>query len=677
MVESGTISRTSPGSASIVAATGGVRSGILETRVRGAWYRVSVSLETEYISVSLDEACEPIDHSTTLNGTLGSNHSGNNGSNNSSQPSSTGASGPSIHSSENLNGATTPAGNPPGGGGANGGPGSIGLANGTASSTAPGSNGGGSGGGGGPGAGVSGGPVGSLNGDNFLNNNNNGGSGSSNGTTGTTTTAGSTNGTNGNHVGGGIGAGANNNHNSNNNSIDNGIAEICDVPDSVANQKRHVRVIKSDNNGLGISIKGGRENRMPILISKIFRGMAADNAKGLYVGDAILSVNGEDLRDATHEEAVRALKRAGRVVDLEVKFLREVTPYFRKASIISEVGWELQRAFLCPLGPNASSPPGVAPRSPPRADTRYIPLQLTHLARNLKYHDPENRCIELHSPDGIHSCILRAMDPQESTTWFNALHSAIGKSTQKALLDANRALVSIIGELKHIGWLSRRSGGEQNGRSSSESSDELDKWQSIFVAVTDRELRLYESAPWSVEAWSRPFESCPLVATRLAGAGNTSTVSSNSSTHSSVFCIRCGTTRGVVSHWLRSETNRDMATWARVLVQGCHNAIVSQREFSFRCLFQGRPCQLIVHLDRGFTLLDSGLGPASKALWSFPFDKLKGSADDGNKLLFLNFIGPEEGGGGGGELELDMECCPKPVVFVLHNCLSAKVHSLA
>lgn len=56
---------------------------------------------------------------------------------------------------------------------------------------------------------------------------------------------------------------------------------------------------------------------MPILISKIFRGMAADSAKGLYVGDAILSVNGEELRDATHEEAVRALKRAGRIVDLE------------------------------------------------------------------------------------------------------------------------------------------------------------------------------------------------------------------------------------------------------------------------------------------------------------------------------------------------------------------------
>lgn len=80
-----------------------------------------------------------------------------------------------------------------------------------------------------------------------------------------------------------------------------------------------MRVVKSDNNGLGISIKGGRENRMPILISKIFRGMAADSAKGLYVGDAILSVNGEELLDATHDEAVRALKRAGKVVDLEGK----------------------------------------------------------------------------------------------------------------------------------------------------------------------------------------------------------------------------------------------------------------------------------------------------------------------------------------------------------------------
>ena len=88
-------------------------------------------------------------------------------------------------------------------------------------------------------------------------------------------------------------------------------------PENIAGRKRRVRLCKEDGNGLGISIKGGRENKMPILISKIFPGMAADRAQKLFVGDAILSVNGEDLREATHDDAVKALKRATQIVELE------------------------------------------------------------------------------------------------------------------------------------------------------------------------------------------------------------------------------------------------------------------------------------------------------------------------------------------------------------------------
>eukprot|EP00061_Rhincodon_typus_P005402 g24869.t1 len=85
----------------------------------------------------------------------------------------------------------------------------------------------------------------------------------------------------------------------------------------LAEQVRTVRVVKQEAGGLGISIKGGRENRMPILISKIFRGLAAERTGALFVGDAILAVNGADLREATHDQAVQALKKAGREVTLE------------------------------------------------------------------------------------------------------------------------------------------------------------------------------------------------------------------------------------------------------------------------------------------------------------------------------------------------------------------------
>lgn len=52
--------------------------------------------------------------------------------------------------------------------------------------------------------------------------------------------------------------------------------------------------------------------------------MAADKTEQLFVGDAILSVNGEDLRNATHDEAVKVLKRAGQIVDLEGKWANPI-----------------------------------------------------------------------------------------------------------------------------------------------------------------------------------------------------------------------------------------------------------------------------------------------------------------------------------------------------------------
>lgn len=56
---------------------------------------------------------------------------------------------------------------------------------------------------------------------------------------------------------------------------------------------------------------------MPILISKIFPNLPADQSGQFHVGDAILSVNGKDLQNVTHEEAVQILKTAGREVELE------------------------------------------------------------------------------------------------------------------------------------------------------------------------------------------------------------------------------------------------------------------------------------------------------------------------------------------------------------------------
>jgi hypothetical protein len=183
-------------------------------------------------------------------------------------------------------------------------------------------------------------------------------------------------------------------------------------PESILNQVRKVRVIKQEVGGLGISIKGGKENKMPILISKIFKGLAADQTDALYVGDAILAVNQEDLRNATHDEAVRALKQAGREVDLTVKYLKEVTPYFRGSK-------------------SSESSTGNAVSSPPQnwPEVKSINLKLCYVSRYIpaKVQGAEGRSFEIFSSDGRSACILRCNDAASAQQWYSVIHTNVSR----------------------------------------------------------------------------------------------------------------------------------------------------------------------------------------------------------------------------------------------------------
>lgn len=66
-------------------------------------------------------------------------------------------------------------------------------------------------------------------------------------------------------------------------------------------------VLSKGNTGLGFNIVGGEDGE-GIFVSFILAGGPADLSGELRRGDQILSVNGINLRSATHEEAAQALK---------------------------------------------------------------------------------------------------------------------------------------------------------------------------------------------------------------------------------------------------------------------------------------------------------------------------------------------------------------------------------
>ncbi|RXM95718.1 Alpha-1-syntrophin [Acipenser ruthenus] len=233
---------------------------------------------------------------------------------------------------------------------------------------------------------------------------------------------------------------------------------------------------------LGSSSRGGKENKMPILISKIFKGLAADQTEALYVGDAILSVNNSDLREATHDEAVQALKKTGKEVILEA------CTWKGEACILSV---HIEKGFTL-----FTEEPG--------------------LSKTLLFHQPFEK-LRMSSDDGSRIIFLDFGGPE--------------------------------GEIQ------------------------LD------------------------------LHSCP---------------------KTMVFII--------------------------------HSFLSAK----------GEACILSVHIEKGFTLFTEEPGLSKTLLFHQPFEKLRMSSDDGSRIIFLDFGGPE------GEIQLDLHSCPKTMVFIIHSFLSAK-----
>ncbi|XP_065353940.1 disks large 1 tumor suppressor protein isoform X3 [Cloeon dipterum] len=112
---------------------------------------------------------------------------------------------------------------------------------------------------------------------------------------------------------------------------------------NIALQKSSAGAPGSSGGGLGFNIVGGEEGE-GIFVSFILNGGPADLGGDLKRGDQILSVNGQDLTNATHEEAAQALKGAGQTVHIVAQYKPE--EYNRFEAKIQELKQQMNQQIL-------------------------------------------------------------------------------------------------------------------------------------------------------------------------------------------------------------------------------------------------------------------------------------------------------------------------------------------
>nr|XP_040054842.1 gamma-2-syntrophin isoform X2 [Gasterosteus aculeatus aculeatus] len=404
--------------------------------------------------------------------------------------------------------------------------------------------------------------------------------------------------------------------------------------------------------GLGLSIKGGAEHNVPVVISKIFKDQVADRTGKLFVGDAVLQVNGINVEPCTHKEVVHLLRTAGDEVTVTVRYLREV-PSFLKLPLGSPGPSTDHSRVSSPLfdsgvhlngnGNNTAPSPPPPPADKPRYEKRWLdavplPLLMARVSRCKAATDQlRSNCLDVFALDGASTNILQFCTAAESTDWLQAISTNINELTQENIKMINKYCPSD-DQTVHMGWTCGSPEGGAAGRASAFK----------FLALRGPHFYIFRSPPISAADWGQAettynlyevlfkvhklwmAEDCWLQARLYLGLEHSPEQRDNESL---CFSILVGHGQ---SHTFRVELASDLATWEKSFQRAVFWEVQRIRSKSYMCSSQGSVLSFTVDFGSGFSCAE---GSSKTALWRYKFSQLKGSSDDGKtrvKLLFKN-----------------------------------------
>lgn len=439
---------------------------------------------------------------------------------------------------------------------------------------------------------------------------------------------------------------------------------------------REVSLRRAEDGSLGISIKGGREHNLPILISRL--SSTDEAARDIYIGDAIVRINHEVVSQASHQEALELLQKAGNPVSLTLKHYKATTPFLLK-----------QYGRFIPEYNNESLPSGSeddlpgsrignhsqVPDSPcsvnsdgsgtwigiPRVkknwvDVVTVPLLMAYTTRYIFGTDKlRPNAFEVRGMDGSSTGVVHNADPSLLTQWAKLIADYVALLNSHQASKLNRGF-SADRQISYMTWVAE---GILN------QDQPWQSWKPRFLCLRGPEIYIFERPPRTVADWADANQ--PVHYKVFESMFRVIKESEYVDERQHCFLIQ---TFGQNSHYFSVETRQELlrleSAWHRAVCL----AISQLGAKTFHVVYKNRPSALSLDWEEGFVLKSfNALSPE----WSYQFSQLKGSSDDGNATLKLHFLRQSSQ-----EVVTEEVICPKlqELLFFMHSFLTAKVASL-
>nr|XP_044999443.1 gamma-2-syntrophin [Jaculus jaculus] len=450
---------------------------------------------------------------------------------------------------------------------------------------------------------------------------------------------------------------------------------------------RTVTLHRQPVGGLGLSIKGGAEHGVPVVISKIFKDQAADHTGMLFIGDAVLQVNGINVESATHEEVVHLLRNAGDEVTITVEYLREAPSFLklplgspglssdhssRASSPLFDSGLHLNGHCSHTAPSSPSSPIADEPKYEKRwLDTLSVPLSMARISRYKGGIEKlRTSAFEVLALDGASSGVLQLYTAQDCADWLRAVSANISDLTLQQMKMANKCC-SPCDQVVHMGWVNERLQGANTSH----------LFRPKFLALKGSSVYIFSTAPVSTLDWGRAecvYNLCEvLLKVHKFWLTDDYWLQANlylglqdfdfEDHRPYCFSVMAGHRK---SHVFGVELASELAVWEKSFQRATFMEVQRTGSKTYMCSWQGEVLCFTVDFALGFTCFD---GKTKNVLWRFKFSQLKGSSDDGNTRVKLLFQNPDTKQIEMKELEFqDLTA----VLHCIHSFIAAKVASL-
>ncbi|XP_063114592.1 gamma-1-syntrophin isoform X4 [Cavia porcellus] len=287
---------------------------------------------------------------------------------------------------------------------------------------------------------------------------------------------------------------------------------ICVSGEPFYSGERTVTIRRQTVGGFGLSIKGGAEHNIPVVVSKISKEQRAELSGLLFIGDAILQINGINVRKCRHEEVVQVLRNAGEEVTLTVSFLKRA-PAFLKLPLNEDCACAPSdqssgtSSPLCDSGLHLNYHPNNTdtlscsswPTSPGLrwekrwCDLRLLPLLHSRFSQYAPGTDlSRQNAFQVTAVDGVCSGIIQCLSTEDSFDWLQAIATNISNLTKHNIKKINRNF-PVNQQIVYMGWCEVR---EQDSL-----QDRL--YSPTFLALRGSSLYKFLAPPVTTWDWTR------------------------------------------------------------------------------------------------------------------------------------------------------------------------------